>query len=699
MSADIFHKVIFTHNNKGYFVKDVVAALKQAGIKSGDSVFVHSDLKSFGKINYEINRNDFLSSFVESLKMVIGEKGNIIMPTFSYSFCEKENFDPETTPSKVGILTEYFRKLDGVNRSYDPIFSIAALGPDKDYFTDVGTDCFGEKSIFEKLYDKNVKLVFLGEVFSMTYIHFIEQKCKSPYRFIKKFEGKAKIKNRLKKMVFWYNVRYLDSNIDYNLDGISDFLESQKILKKVRLGNSQVRAVSAVDAFVNLEKELKKNVYMFLKHEPWGRDNKYLPCKTGHDMHNLIKRLFPICRSITGDGTRETLKILQEYVPLKIMEVPTGTTVFDWTVPKEWNIKDAYVKNEKGEKIIDFKKNNLHVMGYSTPVNKKVSFSELQNNLYSLPDQPDAIPYVTSYYKERWGFCISHDERKKIKAGEYEVVIKSELKDGFLTYGELVIPGESEKEILLSTYVCHPSMANNELSGPAVTVALIQWILSQRRKYTYRLIFIPETIGSITYLSRNLETLKKKVIAGFNITCVGDERVYSYLPTRKGNTYADRVALNVLGFKAPNFISWSYLDRGSDERQYNAPGVDLPVVSIMRSKYGSYPEYHTSLDNLDFVTAEGLQGSYEILQECLSLIEHNCNPKINCLCEPQLSKRGLYPTISTKSSGDDVKDIMNFIAYADGTNDLLEISNIINCPPWKLYSIIENLKNNNLLEI
>ncbi len=418
----------------------------------------------------------------------------------------------------------------------------------------------------------------------------------------------------------------------------------------------------------------------------------------GDIMYDLIKQLFPICRSITGNGVRETLKIIQQHIPIKIHEVPTGTKVFDWTVPKEWNIKDAYVMDENGNKIIDFKKNNLHVVGYSVPVNKTVSLSELQEHLYSLPEQPEAIPYVTSYYKERWGFCIVHKDKEKLKEGKYTVFIDSELKDGFLTYGELIIPGKSEKEVFLSTYVCHPSMANDGVSGPVVTTFLANWILSKPRKYTYRIIFIPETIGSITYLSKNLDDMKQNIVVGFNVSCVGDNRVYSYLPTRNGDTYADRIALNILSFKHPNFVKYSFLDKGSDERQYNAPGVDLPLCCVMRSKYGAYPEYHTSLDNLDFVSSEGLSGAYNVFKECLRLIEENGKYKIKCLGEPQLGKRGLYPTISTKSSTKEVKSMMDFISYADGKNDLIDISNKINVAVWELYPIIKKLLKADLLE-
>ncbi len=349
-------------------------------------------------------------------------------------------------------------------------------------------------------------------------------------------------------------------------------------------------------------------------------------------------------------------------------------------------------------KIIDFKKNNLHVVGYSIPVNRRVSLKELQTHLYSLPDQPDAIPYVTSYYQERWGFCLTHNQRKKFKEGRYKIFIDSELKEGSLTYGELIVPGKLKKEIFFSTYVCHPSMAHNELSGPAVTTFIAKWISSKPRKYTYRIIFIPETIGAMAYLSKNLPSMKKQVIAGFNVTCVGDKGVFSYLPTRQGDTYADKIALNVLNFKAPDFVRWSYIDGGSDERKYNAPGVDLPVVSIMRSKFCSYPEYHTSLDNLEFVTPTALGEAYEVFRECLNVAENNRKFKIKCLGEPQLGRRGLYPNVSTKSSMNQIRNLMNFIAYADGKNDLVRISDIIGVPVGELLTMMEKLKKVKLLE-
>ena len=415
------------------------------------------------------------------------------------------------------------------------------------------------------------------------------------------------------------------------------------------------------------------------------------------EIYQLVHDLFPICRSITGNGVRQTLAMIGELIPLDVHEVPTGTKVFDWCVPKEWNIRDAFIQDETGKKVVDFKKSNLHVVGYSVPVDQLLSLPELQEHLYSLENSPEAIPYVTSYYKEQWGFCLSHNERLRLTEGRYRAYIDSDLKPGHLTYGEYIVRGKTNKEVFLSTYVCHPSLANNELSGPAVTTFLARWIARHPRKYTYRIVFVPETIGSIVYLSENLDVMKKNVIAGFNISCVGDNRAYSYVASRYGNTYADKVALNVLGFKHPEFTRYSYLDRGSDERQYCSPGVDLPLVTLCRSKYGEYPEYHTSLDNLELVTSEGLRGTYELLKDCINLIERNATYRISCFGEPQLGKRGLYPTLSTSKAAVIVRDMMNLIAYADGSNDLIDISNLIKVPIWRLYPIIDKLIEASLL--
>lgn len=422
--------------------------------------------------------------------------------------------------------------------------------------------------------------------------------------------------------------------------------------------------------------------------------------EVGERIYALAGRLFPICRSITGDGVRSTLQIIDEYVggALEIKEIPSGREVFDWTVPKEWKIREAYIENESGERIIDFRDNNLHVMGYSIPVDEWADLEELKEHIYTLEDQPDLIPYVTSYYKERYGFCMSDVQKKTLPPGRYHMVIDSELFQGSLTYGELILPGESEEEIFFSTYVCHPSMANNECSGPSLSAELICYVRSmEKRRYTYRFVFIPETIGSIVYLNENIGHMKSHVIAGFNLSCVGDNRAYSMLSSRYGNTLADKVLDNILRYKN-EYKKYSYLDRGSDERQYCSPGIALPLVGFSRSKYLEYPEYHTSADNMDLVSPEGFQGAYDAMVEAINALENNYVYKTTVLCEPQLGKRGLFPTVSKKGVYDEVKAMTNCIAYADGTNDLVDISDIIKVPVKELLPIVKRLHEEKILE-
>lgn len=420
----------------------------------------------------------------------------------------------------------------------------------------------------------------------------------------------------------------------------------------------------------------------------------------GQEMYSLVKELFPICRSITGPGTRDTLNVLLRELPqMTIHNVPSGTQVFDWTVPKEWVIRDAYIETLTGKKIIDFNQSNLHVLGYSASIDKVVSKEELLKMVYTLPDQPDLIPYVTSYYKERTGFCMSENQKNSLSEKLYHVVVDSEFIDGNLTYGELIIPGETKEEIFFSTYVCHPSMANNELSGPVVCTALAKYIQSRKHRYTYRFVFIPETIGSITYLSKNLEYLQQHVIAGFNISCVGDDRTYSYIESPYADNLADRVVQNVLSFHYPEYRRYTFMQRGSDERQYCSPLVNLPMCAVCRSKYEEYPEYHTSADDLTVVSPDGLQGAFDMLRKCIDMLEYNNKYRITVPCEPQLGKRGLYPTISYKGSHDYVNILTAFIAYSNGKHDLIDVSNRIKADIDTLKPIIDKCMLLDLIEI
>ncbi|MDX2330789.1 DUF4910 domain-containing protein [Campylobacter hepaticus] len=416
--------------------------------------------------------------------------------------------------------------------------------------------------------------------------------------------------------------------------------------------------------------------------------------KTGKAMYELAKKLFPICRSITGEGFRQSLKILDKTLGKNILyfhSIKSGTKVFDWVVPDEWHIKDGFILTPDGKKICDFKKHNLHILNYSQGVNKTITLEELQKHLYSIEELPDAIPYATSYYKRRWGFCITHNERKKLKKGKYKVFIDAKHdKNGVLNYADFIIPStqNSKDEILLSTYLCHPSMANNELSGPIVAIFLAKWLLYlKERKYNYRFVIIPETIGSIIYLHKHLKYLQKHVKAGFVLSCLGDDNAYSLIHSPEENTLSDKVSLHTLKNKE-NFKAFSFLHRGSDERQYNAPLVNLGVVNICRSKHSNYEGYHNSKDDLDFISAKGLMGGLKAMQEIILNLEINEVYKNTIICEPNLGKRGLYHTLSTANN---IPLACNFLAYCNAKNDIIDIANILNIQAYELKNYLDSI--------
>lgn len=424
----------------------------------------------------------------------------------------------------------------------------------------------------------------------------------------------------------------------------------------------------------------------------------------GDQMYALVSTLFPICRSITGNGVRETMSHVQKLLPITIHEVPTGTPVFDWTVPKEWNIKDAYVANSQGERVIDFKKSNLHVLNYSTPVNQKMTLAELRPHLMTLPEHPDWIPYRTSYYQEKWGFCLSQNQLDALPEDNYHVVIDSSLEAGSLSYGEYVIPGESSDEVLISCHTCHPSLCNDNLSGIALATFLARQIEKVKAeggklRYTYRFLFIPGTIGSITWLERN-KTNAKRIQHGLVVVCVGDAGKFSYKTSRQGDALIDHAAKHVLTSEKESFNLIDFFPYGYDERQYCSPGFNLAVGSLSRSTHGKFPQYHSSGDNLSFVTGAQIAESLEVYLKVIDVLENNHTYiNQNPHCEPQLGKRGLYGNVGATVHRPTFEMALLWILnLSDGSHSLLDIAKRAKMPFETIKQAANALQDRGLLQ-
>jgi aminopeptidase-like protein len=419
--------------------------------------------------------------------------------------------------------------------------------------------------------------------------------------------------------------------------------------------------------------------------------------ETGKELFQFAAELFPICRSITGDGLRETLKMIRSRIPLEIHEVKTGTRVFDWEVPKEWNIRDAYIKDASGRRVVDFRQHNLHVLNYSLPVRISMPLSELREHLYSLPEHPDWIPYRTSYYKENWGFCLTHNQLQSLHGGEYEVYIDATLEDGFLTYGECYLPGQSDQEVLISVHACHPSLANDNLSGLIVAAALAELLNGRALRYSYRFLFLPGTIGAITWLAQNKDTTPR-IAHGLVLTCIGDAGGFHYKKSRRGDAEIDRATAHVLRHSGEPSAILDFSPYGYDERQYCSPGFNLPVGCLMRSVWGTFPEYHTSADNLDFIRAESLARSLRLCASICDVLEGNQTyVNQNLYCEPQLGKRGLYRSTGGESIGLEMNARLWVLNLSDGKHALLDIAERSGLPFDAICDAAELLREGGLL--
>jgi len=402
--------------------------------------------------------------------------------------------------------------------------------------------------------------------------------------------------------------------------------------------------------------------------------NQRQAVEVGQELHRFAAELYPICRSITGDGIRQTLAMIQDRLPLRIHEVPSGTGVFDWTVPKEWNIRDAFIKARDGQRVVDFQKSNLHVLNYSTPVHATMPLGELKPHLYTIPEHPDWIPYRTSYYKPDWGFCLSHNQLLALKDGEYEISIDSTLEDGHLTYGEHYLAGRSADEVLISCHACHPSLANDNLSGLAVATFLAGFLCGRELRYSYRFLFIPGTIGAITWLARNPEAVGR-IRHGLVLTCIGDAGGFHYKKSRRGNAEIDQVVAHVLRHSGEPSEILEFSPYGYDERQYCSPGFNLPVGCLMRSVWERFPEYHTSADNLDFIRPAQLARALRVCTAILDVLENNrAYRSENPYCEPQLGRRGLYRSKDGGASREEMMARLWVLNFSDGKHSLLDIA-------------------------
>jgi aminopeptidase-like protein len=423
------------------------------------------------------------------------------------------------------------------------------------------------------------------------------------------------------------------------------------------------------------------------------------PSTVGEELHRFASELYPICRSITGEGLRQTLEQIHKRIPLEISEVPTGTEVFDWTVPKEWNIRDAYIKDAAGRRVVDFQHSNLHVLNYSIPVHATMPLSELKRHVFTLPAQPDLIPYRTSYYKEAWGFCLSHNEMLALghDEDEYEVCIDSTLADGHLTYAECYVPGRSSDEVLISTHVCHPSLANDNLSGISVATALAELLNGRDLRYSYRFLFVPGTIGAITWLARNRENVGR-ICHGLVLTGIGDAGGFHYKKSRRGDAEIDLAAAHVLRHQGEASQILDFSPYGYDERQYCSPGFNLPVGCLMRSVWGTFPQYHTSADNLDFIHPEQLCASLRLCISLFDVLEGNRHyQNLNPFCEPQLGKRDLYRSAGGPAIGKEINARLWVLNFSDGKHSLLDIAELSGLPFAAIHDAAELLSQKGLL--
>jgi len=672
-------------------------------INKGDVILIHSNILPilYKHAEKEDDIQKVTNKFIDILIDIVTEEGTILLPTFNWDFCKGKAFSYKKTKSKVGSLTNVALKRADFKRTKHPIYSFTIWGNFKNYLCSLDTkNSYGKDSPFGFLHEQNGKILLINVDYqsSFTFAHYVEEQLNVGYRYHKDFSaGYIDEEGNESKKTYDIFVRDLDRGVTTWVNPMGKILEDEEIAQVFVIEGNTFVVMKAKDAFDRIKIELQRNPYLMIK---WAKYNDY---SIGQQMHDLMRRLFYIPRSITGSGNRKTLKILKEYIPeLNIQEIPTGKKVLDWQIPKEWSVKEAHILTPIGSKICDFKECNLHLLNYSEPVDKEVSYKELTEHLHYCEELPNAIPYLTSYYEKVWGFCISYNQLRDLhKKGKYRAVISSELKDGSLTFADVVLPGKVKDEVLLSCYICHPSMANDSLSGVVLNAFLFRYLKKlQDRYFTYRLVFVPETIGAIAYLSLNGEHLKKYTKYGLVLTCVGDEGKFHYKKTRAGDKEIDKILEHILRHSKFDYEILEFFPTGSDERQYCSLGFNLPVGSLLKSVYARFDEYHTSLDNLEFVTPKGLEESYEIYTQVIDAIEHNhyyVNTKP--YGEPFLTKYDLSSTVGSKKKLDiSTVKILWILNLSDGKHSLVDIANKSQFPILEMTQTAERLEKVGLIK-
>lgn len=650
-------------------------SLRQAfgamGLQPSDIVLLHSSYKALGPVE------GGPATVITALREVLGPHGTLVVPTFTFAFSDVgAPFDARTTRSEMGVLTEIVRVLPDAARTVHPVYSYAAVGA---YAREISaihnTTSYGDDSVLGWARRRNAWIVIIGLPYSqsLTFAHHVEEMARAPYRFDKQFSGDVRGRTGEPLIAPWsIYVRDRDHGIVTYLEPMYEVLERRGLIGVHQVGQARVKAMRAAPVYDASAEHLRT----FGGYGAFYRVEWPAPA-TGSDEElakTLLSTLWPICRSIAGPGYRHSLEILDRVMPTRPLLFETGRRVLDWEVPEEWAPRAAWIEAPDGRRLADFADHSLHLVSHSVPIDAILTREALDPHLHSLPAEPEAIPYVTAYYERTWGFCLPHRERVALSPGDYRVHIDAERRPGFIQVGEAVLPGTSTREILLSTYLCHPSMANNELSGPVVTALLYRRLAAwPTRRLTVRFVVCPETIGAVCYLSERGEHLARHLDAGFVVTCVGGHGLYTYKRSRHGHAIPDRAVAQL----RMGVLSVPYdPTRGSDERQYGSPAYNLPVGSLMRMPYGEYPEYHTSLDTLTLTPPKALVEVVDLYETLVRWIDGNVTwARVDGRGEPQLGRRGLYGGAGGQGEQpQDRRALLWLLNLADGTRDLLAIA-------------------------